>query len=190
MNILVFDTETTGFPRYKNSPPFKTYSYDTARVIEIGYVVITPAGEKVKEVSHLIKYCDKVDIQNSHIHGISNEMVNTTGISIHEMFDELILDLINVDTIVAHNLEFDYNVLLSEVYRNYKNYKNLLGLLYSKELHCTMQIGKKYMLNSKFPKLVELNQLLFNQEWVQSHRALDDASICAKCYIKLMNKVE
>ena len=190
MNILVFDIETTGFPKYRNTPPFKTYSYDTCRIIEIGYIIVTPTGEKVKEVSQLIKYSDNIDIQNSHIHGISNEMVNGYGISIHDMFDELIHDLTNVDTIVAHNLEFDYNVLLSEVYRNYKNYRNLLGLLYSKELHCTMQIGKKYMPNFKFPKLVELNHLLFNEEWKQSHRALDDASICAKCYIKLMNKID
>jgi DNA polymerase-3 subunit alpha len=182
----VFDIETAGFPKYRNSPPFKTYSYDTARVIEIGYVVISPTGETIKEVSHLIKYSDVIDIPNSHIHGISNEMVNVYGISIYEMFDELIVDLQCVDTIVAHNLEFDHNVLLSEVYRNYKNYKNLLGLLYSKELQCTMQIGKKYMPNLKYPKLVELNTLLFQEEWNQTHRALDDALICAKCYVKLI----
>nr|QOI90368.1 hypothetical protein HWQ62_00231 [Pyramimonas orientalis virus] len=187
MNVLVFDVETIGFPRYRNAPPFKTYGYDTARVIEIGYVIMSPEGEVIKLVSHLIKYCDEVDIRNSHIHGITNEMVNEDGISIYEMFDELIVDLSNVDTIVAHNLEFDYNVLLSEVYRNYKNYKNLLGLLYSKELHCTMQMGKKYMPNNKYPKLVELNKLLLDMEWDQNHRALDDALVCSRCYTKLMS---
>lgn len=185
-NILIFDLETIGFPKYKNAKPFQSYYYDQARIIEIGYVIINPTGEVLKSVNHFVKYDKIVNIENSFIHGITNDMVMEHGVLIDEVLDELSNDLINVDTIVAHNIEFDYNVLLSEVYRKYKNFKHLLGLLYSKDLHCTMQIGKKYMTSGKYPKLVELHQLLFDKVWVQTHRALDDVNTCAKCYIKMM----
>lgn len=186
MNTLVFDLETTGFPKYRNAKPFNSYAFDTSRIIEIGYVLMDSNGEICKKVEHFVKYSDDLKIENSHIHGISANMVNEYGISMDEMFDELTLDLQTVDTMVAHNIEFDFNVLLSEVYRKYKNYKPLLGLLYSKDLICTMQMGRKYMVNKKFPKLVELNKILFDTEWVQTHRALDDVLTCAKCYQKMI----
>jgi DNA polymerase III epsilon subunit-like protein len=191
-NILIFDLETIGFPKYKNAKPFQTYYYDQARIIEIGYVIINPNGEVLKSVNHFVKYDKTINIENSFIHGITNDMVMEHGVMIDYVLDELTDDLINVDTIVAHNIEFDYNVLLSEVYRKYKNFKHLLGLLYSKDLHCTMQIGKKLMVSGKYPKLVELHQLLFNKVWVQTHRALDDVNTCAKCYIEMMklNKIK
>ena len=185
-NILIFDLETIGFPRYKHAKPFQTYHYDNARIIEIGYVIINPSGETLKSVNHFVKYDKVVNIENSFIHGITNDMVMEHGVMIDDVLDELTNDLTNVDTIVAHNIEFDYNVLLSEVYRKYNHFKPLLGLLYSKDLHCTMQIGKKYMPSGKYPKLVELHQLLFDKVWVQTHRALDDVNACAKCYIEMM----
>jgi len=185
-NILIFDLETTGFPKYKNAKPFQSHYFDNARIIEIGYIIINPSGEVLKSVNHFVKYKENIKIENSFIHGITNEMVMEHGVMIDDVFDELVNDLINVDTIVAHNIQFDYNVLLSEVYRKYNNFKHLLGLLYSKDLHCTMQIGKKYMSCGKYPKLVELHKLLFDENWVQTHRALDDVNICAKCYIEMM----
>lgn len=186
MNTIVFDLETTGFPRYKNAKPFYSNLYSEARIIEIGYVILNPDGEIIKRVDHFIKYDEHINIENSHIHGISTEMVLEHGIKMEDMFDSLVLDLMNVDTMVAHNIEFDFNVLLSEVYRKYNNFKHLLGMLYSKDLHCTMKMGIKYMDTTKFPKLTELHKKLFDVEWVQTHRALDDVLTCAKCYNKII----
>jgi DNA polymerase III epsilon subunit-like protein len=186
MNTFVFDLETTGLPKYRNAKPFCSNLYNEARIIEIGYVILNPDGDIIKRVDHFIKYDEEINIENSHIHGISNEMVLEHGIKMEDMFDMLVIDLMGVDTLVAHNIEFDFNVLLSEVYRNYNNFRHLLGILYSKDLHCTMKMGKKHMKTSKFPKLTELHQQLFNVEWVQTHRALDDVLTCAKCYNKII----
>ena len=47
-----------------------------------------------------------------------------------------------------------------------------------------MQIGKKYMSSGKYPKLVELHQILFDEVWVQTHRALDDVNIVLNVILK------
>ena len=185
--ILVLDTETTGFPTYKNAHPFYQTYYASARMIEIAYVLIdNTTHEIVKEVSFLIKDDHRDSIQNSHIHGITNEMTQEKGVYIDECFDELFEDLKLVDIIVAHNIEFDMKILLSEIYRQYSKRKKLLGLLYSKNTACTMLMGLKHMEVRKFPKLIELHKHLFHEDWKQAHRALDDVEKCAKCYLQLI----
>lgn len=188
--ILVFDTETTGFPTYKNAFPFYTKMYENARMIEIAYVLIDHTNHHiVKEASYLIKDDDRESIPNSHIHGITNEMTQEQGVTILEFFDEFYQDLKLVDTIVAHNIDFDMRILLSELYRQYPKRRNLIGLLYCKRLECTMHMGAKCMDVTKYPKLVELFKFLFSESWEQNHRALDDVMACAKCYLKMIDSV-
>ena len=62
------------------------------------------------------------------------------GIDINEVFTKLFNDLINTDRLAAHNINFDVNIILSELYRNNKN--NIIDLLLSKSLYCTMINGK------------------------------------------------
>ena len=187
--ILVFDTETTGFPKTKYALPFHKSFFENARMIEIAYLLIDENTKVIhKEASFLInKSYNRSPITNHHIHGITDKLIEEEGVNITTVFEELYNDLINVHTIVAHNMDFDIKILLSEIYRNYSESKNLLGQLYSKNWNCTMKQGLKYMKVKKFPKLLELYKHIFNEEWEQSHRAFDDARVCAKCYIEMMS---
>lgn len=187
-NVFVFDIETTGLPKYKNIPPFKQYNFESSRIIEIGYIILSNDGVVLKERNTFVKYAPETDIQNSHIHGITNDMVQEDGIDIKDLFTELNDDLKKVHTIVAHNLEFDYNILLSEIYRHYNNNRDLLGQIYSKQLYCTMKEGQRLMNVKKYPKLVELNKYLFDKDWAQTHRALDDVKVCMNCYMELQKR--
>lgn len=182
--ILVFDVETTGFPSNRYAKPFYSNCFQDARMIEIAYTVATVSGDPIKEVSRLVKV--DVPVENSHIHGITNEMLNENGLDIRDIFTELLEDLKSVSTLVAHNIEFDYKILLSEVYRYYESHLDLLGQLYSKELMCTMRSGKTRMKMKKFPKLKELYEFFHEGEvWEQNHRAGDDVSKCLDCYRRL-----
>lgn len=186
---LFLDVETTGFPtrsgfdQYYN--PQKSEHYDTSRIIEIGYILCNKKCETIKKVKLLIKPQNFV-IKNSHVHGITNKMATDKGIYINEALDILEKDLENVNKIVAHNILFDKNVLLSECYRN--NYLNLAMLIKNKQTRCTMKIGKIFMKKNKYPKLIELYKHLFNKKIKQKHRALLDAKICKDCYYKLKRK--
>lgn len=183
--VLVFDLETTGFPSTRYAKPFYSNSFQNARMIEIAYTIATVEGDPIKHVSRLVKV--DVAVENSHIHGITNEMLKTDGVNVRDVFRELLEDLRTVSTLVAHNIEFDYKILLSEVYRMYESQRNLLGQLYSKKLVCTMKDGQKLMKMRKYPKLKELYEHLHEGEvWEQSHRAGDDVARCLDCYRKLV----
>lgn len=181
---IVLDVETTGFPSNRYAKPFYSKCFENARIIEIAYVLMDKSCNIVKEVSYLVK--SGVKIENSHIHGITDEMVEADGVDIDVVFQELCTDLQSVNAIMAHNLDFDYKIILSEVYRKYDKNRQLLSQLYAKDLYCTMLMGQRYMGMKKYPKLTELFSFLHDGEnWEQSHRALDDVKTCVRCYDKL-----
>ena len=191
MNTIVLDTETSGLPEMKKfgeyyNPLLLKY-YDTSRIIEIGYVVYSSNKNELFRRSFLIKPKNFV-ITNHNIHGITNKMANDEGIQIVDALDILLCDILNVSNFVAHNVNFDYNVLLSECYRNY-NFE-LADKLKSLNKECTMLMGKKYLNQSKYPSLKNL-YLHFNKDvngqTLKCHRAMEDTLMCANCYFNMIN---
>jgi DNA polymerase III epsilon subunit-like protein len=185
-NILIIDTETTGLPITigfdKYYSPKITKYYEKSRLIEIAYIICDEKKNKIKEVSNLIKPLD-FEINNSQFHGITQKIANDSGIDLSDALNYLDEDLNNIDTIVAHNKNFDLNIILSECYR--QNNIELADKILSKNTECTMKLGKEIMKQYKSPKMVELYKFLFKKEVLQEHRALSDVIICADCYFKM-----
>lgn len=184
--IMFVDTETTGLPitigfdNYHH--PSNTDKYNTSRVIELGYMIYEN-DKLIKEFDSLI-VTDNFKISNTHIHGITQTDADTKGISIVEVFSEMLKDLEGVDYIIGHNILFDINVILAECYR-YK-FEKLINKIDSTQTKCTQKIGKKKMNLYKYPKLIELYKFLFSVELKQDHRALSDTKACADCYFKMV----
>jgi DNA polymerase III epsilon subunit-like protein len=202
---LFIDIETIGFPEkldynnYHDPTKFKNiHYYDNARIIEIGFMIYDENNNIVKSYSSLIKL-DNFTIKNSSIHGITDDDCNKDGIDFKDVLNELIEDVDKYDNIIAHNISFDYNILLSEIYRvlydtSSLSYENILldflNNFINKNKLCTMEIGRVYMKTKKNPKLTELYQHLFKNPIVQDHRALSDTAICSKCYYKMIGVYE
>ena len=189
-NTLIFDTETTGLPNngkriggfngvWPNPSSFKLY--DSSRLVQIAWSVHTSSGELVSKECHIVKP-DGFTIGNSQFHGITTEKALNDGISFSEVYEKLKNALTNVDTIVAHNSDFDTKIVQAEMYR----YK-LTDLLDSKKTMCTMNMGKRKFSLSKLPKLSELYNECFGREPVtQLHRADNDTEICAQIYFHIV----
>jgi DNA polymerase III epsilon subunit-like protein len=185
---LFFDLETSGLPIRKKGqmyPPNQLKYYDNCRMIEIAYIIYNNDGSIFKEVSNIIKPTT-FNITNDKFHGITHQHALNTGITIEDMLKILISDLNYVDTIISHNIDFDYNILISECHRIDNN--EIIDNLKLKNQFCTLKEGKKRMHVSKYPKLTELYKFLFKTEIKQDHRALEDSRICADCYFKLFEK--
>lgn len=184
----MLDTETTGFPKTKSFDnyfdPSLTINYNNSRVIEIGYIVYTSNQKELFRRNFLIKP-DNFVVTNTHIHGITDEMLKKDGISIIDALEIVECDLLDVSTMVAHNLNFDYNILLSECYRY--NKLSLIDKFKSLNKECTMKMGQKVLKQKKFPNLQKL-YLHFNKtNNIKPHRALSDSIMCANCYFNMKN---
>ena len=182
LSLMVLDTETSGFPLSRDPTEFE--KFNGARLIELGYIMYDKTGKEVNTYDHLIKP-DNFTITNSFVHGIEQKDAVENGKNVNEVLDQLTLDLKQVDGIICHNISFDMAIILAEAHRAKKI--ELIELI-QKKLHlCSMALGKKFMKMEKNPKLVELYKFIFNQEFIQDHRALSDCVACSKCYFGMIN---
>lgn len=190
MATLVFDVETNGLParpsdyrRFFN-PITETFRYDKARIVEFAYSLYDEQGRLLQSGSYLVKP-NNFEITNEDIHGISNEMALEHGLEFHDL-KPLMSKLMNiVTTVVAHNIDFDINVLAAELVR--VDMQDVAMSLLCKNTFCTMKYAKCKYNMKKWPKLTELYKTLFPEiSWTQQHRALDDVTRTAACYFEMM----
>lgn len=207
MNILIVDTETTGLSKAKMITEKTLHLWP--HIVQFSYVIYNKeTNTLLKTVDHIVKVPDSIVIseENSNIHGITDTISKTSGIDIQHVLTEFMEDYNNADIVVAHNMEFDFNIIKVEFMRQIYNDKqtvsekekltqNLNSLKVSKKLCCTMQEsieicnikalskdGKEYV---KFPSLSELHKHLFSVVPKKLHNSLNDVLICLRCFYKM-----
>jgi DNA polymerase III epsilon subunit-like protein len=207
MNILIVDTETTGLSKAKMITEKTLHLWP--HIVQFSYVIyIKETNTLLKTVDHIVKVPDSIVIseENSNIHGITDTISKTSGQNIESVLSEFMEDYNNADIVVAHNMEFDFNIIKVEFMRQIYNDKTSISekeeltqklncLKGSKKLCCTMQesvelcnikaltkTGKEYV---KFPSLSELHKHLFNVVPKKLHNSLNDVLICLRCFYKM-----
>jgi DNA polymerase III epsilon subunit-like protein len=193
MKYLIFDTETTGLPKY-DSNGVKTYPH----VVQLSWVLFD--GEKNKIISEkdrIWKLPEDIEIPEDTIaiHGIDRQKMLSEGKDPKIVIDEFIKDLGQCSMIVGHNIDFDKNMLFTEFKRNNK-FDYRLG---TRPSYCTMGMGKPVCkikrvnkqtgeIYYKKPKLIELHDYLFNQLPKNLHNSLVDVWVTLRCFGKLYLK--
>ena len=195
MKVLIFDTETTGLPKCRNS--YFTQTELWPHIIQLSYILYeTDTNIIIHSQDNIIKIDDKVELTEDSVnmHKITREISKSKGIEIRSAIKKFNKILNQADIIVSHNVEFDKNMILVECIRlNEKHYFTIDNK--RKPEFCTMKgtrefcnitkidnnTGKEYY---KYPKLSELYKLLFNQLPKNCHNSMVDVLICLRCYIK------
>jgi len=188
MSIIVFDTETTGVPR-----DYKKSVYDVSGnwpdLVSLSWIVYKPDGSVFKRVSHVIKPAGwTIPADSTAIHGITHAHAVEVGADLRSVLGLFTHDLMSCRLLVAHNIDFDVNVL-----RNALHWwlgVNPAGVL-NMPLFCTMKTatnelklpakngGKGY----KWPGLDELYRASFGVEPPGgAHESLRDAEVCGAIY--------
>lgn len=190
--VMVFDTETTGLPTFKRGgagpiantsqfySPTDVEKYNSARLLELGYGLYNSEGDLVRHYESIVKP-DGFEVACTHIHGITSAMAEE-GEPLVDVFRRFKEDLACVDVLVAHNIEFDINVVLAECYRIGDT--ELADLMMAKEHKCTKKMGNARF-KGKPGRLTDLYGRLFG-DIEQKHRAFSDVVMCAKCYFALI----
>lgn len=186
-NILVYDTETNGKPVKWNAPMTQVNNWP--RITELAWQIYTPAGELLNEHTALTKP-DGWTIPKEQFfidQGMSTERSMEEGVPIAELLDLFLNDMNISAIIVAHNINFDKNVLGAELIRAklkpVHNNFNWMCTMLASTAYCRLpgQYGKY-----KWPSLTELHTKLFNEPFDGAHTALSDVIPCAKSFFKLV----
>lgn len=103
------------------------------------------------------------------IHGITQDYAETHGENISDVLNNFKQNLQEVEILVAHNINFHLNVILSECHRN--GYEDIVEIINQKQKKCTMELGK--LLLGEYPKLDDLYFYLF-KEYVRKNYQMKD----------------
>ena len=115
---LIFDTETTGLPISFSKPISDLKNWDTARCVQIAWQLHDEFGSLIDSANDIIKPNGfEIPLESTDIHGISNNIALTHGISIVEALGKLTTVLSKTAFLIGHNVNFDINILGSEYLR-------------------------------------------------------------------------
>jgi len=188
MTYLFVDTETTGLPRRRYAPYTDTTNWP--RIVQIAWLSCDVFGKVLSSESYIVKpegFVIPFDSQN--IHGISNEKAISEGKDLEYVLKKFSLAIDRSKYLVAHNLEFDFNVIGAEFVR-----KGILNRMNYLNKFCTMQGTTEYCqipggeYEFKWPSLFELYYTLFNESFEEKHDALFDVKICRECFFELKKR--
>ena len=199
MRVLTFDTETTGLPKRYNGAISDSDNWP--HIVQLSFILYDLDMQKTIAIhDFIIRLPENIIItqENMNIHGISNEMSRQKGVDIKEALLCMSACLDSTHVLVAHNLEFDANMIAAEC--NRIGYPNILRIKPFAE-YCTMLHSMKLcnikMISRKtnreiikFPKLIELYQKLFDEVPNNLHNSLVDVFICFRCYHKLTQNID
>ena len=135
MKVCVFDTETTGLPKTSE------ISYDKLQlwpyIVQFSYIIYdTDTFKIIKIVDYIIKLPEnmKINEESIKIHGITDEISQRKGVYFNEMVKELAEDFQGVECMVAHNINFDLNILKIELMREIVKNQNNSCQMYTRSI--------------------------------------------------------
>jgi DNA polymerase-3 subunit epsilon len=193
MRVLIFDTETTGLSP-KNTPTNQTDKWPY--IVQISWVIYNDETKQIEEdKDYIISLGTHIPIpaESTAIHGITGEISRAKGVHIDCALFDFKHAAYKCGKLVAHNIEFDKNMIQVEFYR-----ARLFNTILPPQEYCTMKKGTPICKLSKvwsdgstsfkYPKLVELYYALFGADAPAPeglHNSKVDVDLCLKCYVKM-----
>ena len=166
-NIIIFDVESTGTDVTEDE------------IIQIAAIRINKDGQVIESFEKFLK--NKKSVESSfNVHGFSDEFLKLNGEDKEKVLKEFI-DFSKDSVIVGHNVQYDINILTSELSRN-----NITGLSF-KTFYDTLDIYRRF--HTKLPnyKLETLSRI-FSTENKPSHDAMDDILATKDLLVRAIKK--
>jgi DNA polymerase III alpha subunit (gram-positive type) len=181
MYYLCFDTETDNLPVKNN--------FENVHLLQIAYKKYDDDFDCIAQYN---KYINLRNYDNFVENPVNKISINTlkSGVKIEKVLKLLNIILSKVKLIIAHNITFDFNIILVEAQR-YNN-TELIEKLINIPKFCTMVNsgiwGCKF-LKKPMPKLQDVHNYFYpNSDYITTHEAFDDVEHCWLCFIKLREK--
>ena len=192
--ILFFDTETSDFIK-KDLP---ANDPKQAWVVQIGALLATP--EKTIDSLNTIIQANGRSINHyaEEVHKISVFKADEEGIPELEAAEKFGLLLRQADLVVGHNFDFDWKYAVHLLERNMDGLSDEARSAFYLDLpnYCTMKdknvvkfCGLKNKVGrAKWPKLIELHEILFEKGFDGAHDAFADITATRDCFFELIKR--
>jgi len=182
---LFIDTETSGKFDFKSS-----YKKDTQPWICQIALILSDKDYIFAQACFLIESEGRRIHKDAYdVHKITTGMCDKSGIMESTACYMFLEALHCCDVIVAHNVNFDRNMVCNLLYRN--DFESEAEYLLSFDSYCTMEESTDMLkLPGKFgrykwPKLDELYHHLFKEHIEGAHDALVDTKAMRRCYYEI-----
>ena len=186
MNYLIFDCSAIAKPTNYKAPFSDTFAWP--RMIHLSWILLNEQLKPIEDFDCIVKpegFIITSEIEkNAHL---DQEDFERKGADLEEILDKFFATVEKTDYVIAHNLNFNENVVAAEYIRKNKDIN-----LFKKERICLMQESTHYCKipnkrgGYKWPTLNELHVICFNQGYTPSNNARADVIAAARCFIKLM----
>uniref|UniRef100_A0A6C0EDU7 Exonuclease domain-containing protein n=1 Tax=viral metagenome TaxID=1070528 RepID=A0A6C0EDU7_9ZZZZ len=214
--FLVFDVETNNLmPKQKPNGTRLTID-DYPHILQLSFVIYDMNESKItKSYDAYVNINENVVISDSitELTGITKDICKKKGVPIVTILKEFYEAYMNCDVLIAHNMEFDVEMIKIEIERNRTQILSVFPYVlttfsdtYEKinniERYCTMRKGIpicNILVESKipgrpptkkFPRLIELYQHLFTGETATGlHNSMIDVLVCLRCYLKMRHNI-
>lgn len=201
MNILVFDTETSGLPDWKAPSESETQPH----IVEICGLLYTDTGEFIEGYSAIVKPDGWMIPQDViDVHGITNERATAEGLPEAEVVTAFLALHARADLRVAHNESFDARILRIAIKRygagaTQEDRDALADAFKTMPSYCTCNKAKPIMRLPptekmvasdkghwfKPPSMQEAHTHFMGKPFEGAHGAEADARACAAVYFAM-----
>lgn len=183
---LFFDTETTGKYIFGMPPD----NEKQPNICQIAAILVDENRKVAAEMNMLVHPDGKWECSPEvvAIHGITTERCKQYGLSLVDILETFDVFVAMSKVIVAHNIEFDANMMTVSHLRAYEDDWNTHT--FDKTLRCTMKEstdvcklpGRR---GFKWPRLQEAYKHFFGAEFEDAHDAMADVKACMRVFFAL-----
>ena len=173
-----------------------------ARLLQLGAILASPDGEVISELNTLVQIGNAIiNPYALEAHGITAEKANSEGIHPKEAFEKFHEMAESAECLVCHNHNFDFKIIeltATQIVDHYDDPSDpdlMIGDIRDMPFYCTMTqstefcaLPKKKGSGFKYPKLVELYQILFEKEFSGAHDAMADVTATMECFFELKRR--
>jgi len=178
-DLIIFDTETTGIPVWKEPSGGENQPH----IVELAACRVDPESREVKDKLELIVQPDGWEIPKevSDIHGITTEMAMENGLPEADVL-RFFLEFWDGRKRIAYNTTFDNRIIRIAT----KRFSDEAGIAMWKggEYECAM-IGSRRVIGGKTPKLSEAYQHFMGKEIEDAHSAMGDVLATIDVYFEM-----
>ncbi len=183
---LIFDCSAIDKPKNWNAPFSDTFAWP--RMVHLSWIILDKDLKPIEDSNYLVKPEGfTIDETIAEKCKISLEDIESKGHPLEEVLKAFDESLKKAYYVLAHNLNFNENVLAAEYVR-----KSIDHSLFRKLRHCLMQESTFFCKlpsqtgGYKWPTISELHAIIFQKAYSPPNNARADVIAATRCFKALM----